>query len=71
MPRAKKPAASPEAKPIASYGYQAARANLPTADSADILIPLNQDAPEYLNEVSITPPPPARNFVRKLPASPA
>ena len=40
MPRAKKPAASPEAKPIVSYNYpESGRANLPTADSADILIP--------------------------------
>lgn len=57
MPRAKKPAASPEAKSIASYDHQAGRANLPTADSADILIPPNQDVPEHLNESSTSPPP--------------
>ena len=70
MPRAKKPAASPEAKPISSYIYQAGRANRPTADNADTLHSPDQGAPGQLNESS-TPPPPARNFVRKLPASPA
>ena len=59
MPRARKAAASPEAKPIVSYVTpEAGRTNLPTVDSADTLIPPNQDAPEQLTESSTTPPPP-------------
>ena len=62
MPRARKAAASPEAKPILSYDHpEAGRSNLPTVDSADTLIPPNQDAPEQLTEKDTSTPPPTRN----------
>lgn len=70
MPRARKAAASPEAKPIVSHDYpEPGRSNLPPVDSADTLIPPNQDVPEQLAESSVTPPPPKKSM-RKRPASP-